>query len=58
MHPKLNHYGKSGSSCSYGRRRLMEFLERFELWDEILELVETHYLPPTEKERSRRSESA
>ncbi|MFT4547934.1 MAG: peroxiredoxin/tetratricopeptide (TPR) repeat protein [Verrucomicrobiales bacterium] len=50
MHPTLNHYGKGGSSCSYGRRRLMEYLERFERWEEVLELSQTHYLEPTDKE--------
>ncbi|MGI9242595.1 MAG: peroxiredoxin family protein, partial [Verrucomicrobiales bacterium] len=50
MHPKLNHYGKRGSSCSYGRKRLLEYLERFERWEEVLELAETHYLAPTEQE--------
>jgi len=50
MHPTLNHYGKGGSSCSYGRKRLIEYLERFERWEEALELAETHYLVPTDQE--------
>ncbi len=49
MHPKLNHYGKSGSSVSYGRRRLFETLERFELWGEILDLAGSHYLEATDE---------
>ena len=53
MHPKLNHYGKGGSSCSYGRKRLFEFLERFERWGEVIELAGTHYLEPTEKEEEK-----
>ena len=49
IHPTLNHYGKGGSSCSYGRQRLMEYLERFERWGEALQLADTHYLVPTDK---------
>ena len=52
MHPKLNHYGKGNSSAGYGRKRLFEFLQRFELWEEVLELADTHYLAPTDKEES------
>ncbi|CAN5361641.1 hypothetical protein BH23VER1_BH23VER1_07100 [soil metagenome] len=48
MHPKLNHFGKSNSSASHGRQRLFESLERFERWDEILNLAETRYLAPTD----------
>ncbi len=49
QHPKLNHYGKGNSSASYGRRRLLETLERFECWQESLELAESHYLEPTDQ---------
>lgn len=51
MHPKLNHYGKGGSSASYGRRRLIETLERFERWDELVALADTYYLEPTDGEK-------
>ncbi len=49
MHPELNHYGVRGSSAYYGRQRLFETLERYECWDEILELTQTDYLPPTDE---------
>jgi len=50
MHPTLNHYGKGNSSIGYGRKRLFEFLERFERWEEVIALADTHYLVPTDKE--------
>ena len=46
-HPKYNTLSKGGSSAKYGRRRLFEVLYRFELWDQLVELSRTHYLPPT-----------
>ena len=49
-HPKYNHPAKRGSSASYGRRRLMETLVRYELWEEILRLADTVYLEPSNKE--------
>ena len=49
QHPKLNHYKKGNSSAAYGRRRLLETLERFEFWQEIIELADTHYLEPTDQ---------
>ena len=49
QHPKLNHYKKGNSSASYGRRRLVETLERFECWQESLKLAESHYLEPTDQ---------
>ena len=51
QHPKLNHYGRGNSSAAYGRKRLMETLEQFEEWDQILKLTETHYLEPTDNEK-------
>jgi len=55
-HPKYNTLAKR-SSASYGRQRLFEVLERFELWDDVLELAETPYLEPTAdpKEQTKRS---
>lgn len=48
-HPKLNHLNRGGRSTSYGRQRIYEVLERFELWDEVLALADTPYLEPTDK---------
>lgn len=48
-HPKYNTLEKRKSS-GYGRDRLMNVLERFELWDEAIALGESAYLEPTEKE--------
>lgn len=47
-HPKYNTLARSGKSASFGRTRLFELLERFELWDEALQLADTMYLEPTE----------
>lgn len=49
-HPKYNLPTKRGSSASYGRRRLMETLVRYELWEEILRLTDTVYLEPSNEE--------
>lgn len=46
-HPKYNTMQKHGSSY-YGRLRLFEELNRYELWDELAALCETSYLEPTE----------
>ena len=51
QHPRLNHFGKGYCSVSFGRKRLTETLERFEKWNEILELSKTHYLEPTQNDR-------
>ncbi len=50
-HPKLNHYGRGGSSVAYGRRRLFESLAHFERWGELVALADTYYLEPTEVEK-------
>lgn len=47
-HPKYNTLARAGRSASYGRTRLMEVLERYELWDEVLKLASTMYLEPTD----------
>lgn len=49
-HPKYNLPSKRGSSAFYGRRRLMETLVRYELWEEILRLADTVYLEPSNEE--------
>lgn len=46
-HPKYNTMQKHGSSY-YGRLRLIEELNRYELWDEFVTLADTSYLEPTE----------
>lgn len=47
-HPKYNHFDKRGSAA-YGRMRLYDVLNTFELWDELIALSETPYLEPTDK---------
>jgi len=51
QHPRLNHFGKGYCSASFGRKRLTETLERFEKWNEILQLSKIHYLEPTQNDR-------
>ena len=48
-HPTYNMLDKRGTSAGYGRARLLETLERYELWDELLALSETMYLEATEE---------
>jgi len=45
-HPRYNTLEKGGGSASYGRRRLLETLEMFEQWEELIELSQTMYLEP------------
>ncbi len=47
-HPKFNTPTRGNKSAGYGRTRLFELLERYELWDETLKLANTMYLEPTE----------
>jgi len=47
-HPSLNHLGNLGSSAHFGRARLIEALNRYELWDEAISLCEGPYLEPTD----------
>ncbi|MBW3541258.1 MAG: redoxin domain-containing protein [Planctomycetes bacterium] len=49
-HPKHNTVSKRNSSSNYGRARLFQALDAFEMWDELIALAETYYLEPTEKE--------
>ena len=47
-HPEYNLVSKRGRSSSHGRRRLMETLVRYELWDDLIKLSKTVYLEATE----------
>lgn len=56
-HPKYNTLGlktdgtpqdKNHGSATDGRRRLIETLTRFELWDDVIALADTMYLEPTD----------
>ena len=46
-HPAYNTLTKRGSA-NFGRLRLFELLQRYELWEELLALSETTYLEPTD----------
>lgn len=46
-HPEYNTLAKSGRSASYGRTRLFELLETYELWDDLIDLSDSIYLEPT-----------
>ncbi len=43
-HPKLNNLEGKAHSYRFGRERLIEILEKFELWDETLALAGTDWL--------------
>jgi peroxiredoxin len=43
-HPVLNQPADFKSSVAFGRLRLLETLEQFELWDEAIHLADTSYL--------------
>jgi len=45
-HPKFNSLTRGSSN--YGYQRLLETLVRYELWDELLALADSPYLPPTD----------
>jgi peroxiredoxin len=47
-HPKYNTLKKSGRSATYGRDRLFQVLERYEMWDDLIALSDTMYLEPTD----------
>lgn len=49
-HPKFNVSTKSGSA-QYGRSRLIELLQRFELWEDVVALADTSYLEATDTPR-------
>ncbi|HEX3657307.1 MAG TPA: peroxiredoxin family protein [Pirellulales bacterium] len=46
-HPRYNQLTGSGSA-SYGRTRLLEVLERYELWADAIQLSDAGYLEPLE----------
>ena len=45
-HPKLNSMEGKPKSFRYGRMRLLQILEKFELWEDTLELANTEWLEP------------
>ena len=47
-HPKLNSVEGKAHSYRYGRTRLINVLEKFELWDDALELTASEWLEPLE----------
>lgn len=47
-HPKLNSIDGKAHSYRYGRMRLIEILEKFEMWDEALDLAASEWLEPLE----------
>lgn len=47
-HPKYNHLARRGCSSSYGRARLFQVLEAFELWQQTIQLCDTPYLEATD----------
>ncbi len=47
-HPRYNTLERRGNSSSYGRRRLLEVLERYEMWHDLIGLCQTMYLEPTD----------
>lgn len=47
-HPKLNSIDGKAHSYRYGRMRLIEILEKFEMWDESLDLAATEWLEALE----------
>ena len=54
-HPKYNNLGKRGST-NYGRQRLFQCLNTFEMWEESIRLKDSIYLEPTDinKEKVKR----
>ncbi len=48
QHPKYNSSTKG--STKFGRERLLLTLKSFRLWDDLIALSETDYLPPTDSE--------
>ena len=49
-HPKYNTTARNGSA-GYGRARLIELLQRYELWSDAVALSKTPYLEPTDLPR-------
>ena len=44
QHPKYNTLKKRGGSASYGRRRMLQVLREFQLYDQAVQLCESTYL--------------
>jgi peroxiredoxin len=49
-HPKYNNFPKNGSA-QYGRSRLFDVLQKFELYAELIAAAKTQYLEPTDQSR-------
>ena len=49
-HPKYNTVEKRNASASYGRARLFDVLNTYEMWDELIAYADTPYLQPTDKD--------
>lgn len=47
-HPTLNNLEGKAHSYNYGRRRLAEVLEKFELWETTIELTSSHWFEPVD----------
>ncbi|WP_165788852.1 redoxin domain-containing protein [Rubritalea profundi] len=47
-HPTLNTLEGKAHSYNYGRRRLAEILEKFELWETAIELTSSHWFEPVD----------
>jgi len=47
-HPRFNVPEKKKGTGHYGRMRLFEVLERYELWHDVIALADTAYLEPTD----------
>ncbi len=45
-HPKFNTLEKGNSTSSYGRKRLFDDLERFEMWEDVLKLAQSAWYEP------------
>ena len=44
QHPKYNTLEKKNGSASYGRRRLLQTLREFELWEQAIAFCQSPYL--------------
>ncbi len=49
-HPKFNTFDNRGST-RYGRERLIEVLSQYEMWDELIQVSDSPYLPPDPDEQ-------
>lgn len=55
-HPRYNTLRRTSGSAYYGRRRMFEVLEYYEMWDELIEMTSGTFLQPTDfaSEQARR----